>query len=169
MNPIEILARIYSIMADASSDDLTKTAHFIRHQRDLSMALRALANERAKHDSASVKKKGSHPVSSPEVQLPMAHEPVSGGSYRELDQIERTIFDPRVFRDNFELAKHLNSQHLGGRFHPRDGRNRMRQKFRKLMLALSASERQRIIDDLAMTLSKTQTEGWFDAIRSPRR
>ena len=84
-------------------------------------------------------------------------------------KVSELVLDSRFFPTNEELASYLNGIGLDVSFHKKDGRDRIRRKLLRSLQRTPVSERDNLVSRILAALPKTETAGWFEAIRGERR
>jgi len=165
MDPLEILGRAYSLLSECRSEEL-RAAAAVAESEQLSRALRALAsvkskievhqNTRAKHTPVQMRKKKTKPI---ELKTKNAID-------SDLEPLlKKVVYDETVFPRNVDLAAFLNTLGFSIAFRKKDGRAKMFQRLEQSLYEASQSKRKSALIRLLEILPKSQTEGWFDAIR----
>lgn len=156
MKALETVAKLYTLLSEFSADDLTE-ASAIADNSHMGLALRALA--RAKREIEE-KQRRRHPDR--HVSENKKSHPAKNGIESKL---ERVVLDPNVFESNHDVAKFLTSLGLPATFRGKDGRQKMLHRLRYGLDRVAEDHRRAALSKLASALPKSETSGWFEAIR----
>ena len=167
MNALEIIGKLYTLLSECNSRELGEAAS-IAGDSDLGFALAELAKAKQAIES---KQHGKHnrrvPTNSQPSVVPSHDQSTKRIPPRNgiESRLERIVLDPRVISSNSELAIFLTSLGLDATFRKKDGRQIMLRKLLDAIYSLDADSKKRVLSTLFSVLPKTETSGWFDAIR----
>ena len=162
MDALEILSRVYSLLSDCRSNEI-RNASMIADSSDLRNALNSLARlkssiEKKQRNAAKRTKKF---VETDQQQKMFPMKPSNG--YEKI--LQKMLFDTKLFPMNADVSSFLISLNLRTNFRGKDGRIAMYDKLLRTLKRMRPSYRRQTLLKFQGLLPKSETAGWFEAIR----
>ena len=166
---MQILARLYDLLSQASEKDLREAAKLAGEESDLTDVILMLARFKRVSGRARAGRVGSSPrlKKSTVSSKSSNHRSVfpSNGAARKLAEV---ILSKEYFPTNRELAKYLKNAGVPFSVNAKDSRKRVFNKIVNWLNKLPHERQRKAYMELLRVLPPSETAGWFDAIRSSR-
>ena len=166
MNPLEILSRIYSLLSECKGDEIRAAADIAQASPELAQALKSLAaaKRQIEQRQGAPKRQTSPSQAKPtEAAAPSQGKDRANNGYDAV--LRQLVLEKQVFDSNEDLVRYLNGLDLGISFRRKDGRSEMLNRLLRHFSSLNYEQRREALSRIMPVLPKSETAGWFEAIR----
>lgn len=161
MNALEIIARLYSLLGECGSSELSQAAA-IADSSHLGNALAELAKIKRTIEGKQHEVQRPKTIRATVQVVEGKSKPIRNGVEARVDRI---VLDPTILKSNADVADFLSSLGLEVLFRGKDGRKMMLERLKDVLNSLDSDSRKRVLGKLFAILPKSETMGWFEAIR----
>lgn len=160
MSAYEVIGKLYAFLNEYNSGELSEAARIVA-STDLGNALQELSKVKQQQEGGRPQQ-DVRPAVRRHVDAPTDAPRKRNGVESKVSAI---VLDSSLFASNVEVAKFLTSLGLGITFRKKDGRQLMLRKLMDALYTLDDEAKKRTLSKIYGMLPKSETAGWFDAIR----